>query len=201
MKEFLCRRPFVIVLAALLGLSACAGVAPGSAQKDVVEIAPGVAVALPQSPELNRSVEAVQLVTIKSGDQTFLMESRLSAANGRFQLVGLDPLGRRVITATWSKEKLEFVTAPWVPENFRVKNLFADMILIYWPHRIGAAMLERAGAALVSKETNRSVRKNGEEIIHIVYSPSQTGVWNGHVRYQNFGWRYVIDIRSTENLR
>ena len=167
-----------------LCLAACAG-SPSVPER--VLIAPGVTLALPSPADLGRRVEAVQMVTARHGDLTFLFEGRLSVTPERLLLVGSDPLGRRALTVTWADGRMAEERAAWLPDGLRPANILADIILLYWPD--GVLRQSLAGAGLEQTTTGRKVGG--------VIELSRTGDgWNGTAHLRHLAWDYDIEVRS-----
>lgn len=169
----------------------------GGMPAEAVRIAPTVTLVMPHPGDLGRSLEAVQLVTAHYGDQTFVFESHLSATPKRFLLVGLDTVGRKAMTITWTDAGIAYEAAPWVPEQLRPANILADIVVLYWP----AASVRRAlsGGTLDTGPERRSVIAGGQEVIRAEYRPTRPGdPWSGRLHYENRAWGYALDVESLE---
>jgi hypothetical protein len=184
------------VFAILLALGACAA-RTGDLPPDRVRVAPGVTLELPSPRELARSFEAVQLISARYGDQTFVFESHVSATPERFLLVGLDTLGRKVMTITWTDAGIAHETASWVPEQLRPANVLADIVLLYWPEESVRRALR--GGLLKVGHDRRDVIADGHDVIWAEFQPSIAGdPWSGHLHYENVAWGYALDVQSME---
>ena len=162
-----------------------------------VAIAPGVAVILPPTPGLGRTVEATQLVTARYRDRTFVFEGHIAVTPERLLLVGLDAMGRRSLTVTWTADGVAIDAAPWLPDTLRPGNMLADIVMIYWPEATVRAAL--TGASLeIRADGGRTVRSSdGTEVVRIDYGRSARA-WSGRLHLQNLTWGYDLDIRSEE---
>src|SRR5262245_34841069 len=96
-------------------------------------IGPGQRLNLPRPADLGRTTLVTQLITASGYGQTFVLEVNLSVTPERVTLVGLDGVGRRAITITWTDQTVVAETAPWVPETLRPGVMLADIVMIYWP--------------------------------------------------------------------
>lgn len=188
------------VAAVLLGLALLAGCErrPRAVDRGAVPIAPGLTLALPRPGDLGRPVEATQLVRARYGEQSIVFESHLSASADRFVIVGLDTLGRRALTVTWTDAGIEMESAPWLPRQIRPEHVLADLVILYWPEAVVRAALAASGGRLVSAPGSRSVLSGDKEVARAEYEPSQDEAWSGRLRYRHFAWNYELDIRSTE---
>jgi len=184
-------------LLALLIVTGCVSATGRPEPVRSVEIAPGVAVTLPPTPALGRTVEATQLVTAHYGDRTFVFEGHIAVTPERLLLVGLDTMGRRALTVTWTAEGVAVDAAPWLPDTLRPGNMLADIMMIYWPEAIVRAAL--TGASLeIRADGGRTVRNSdGTEVVRIDYGAS-AGAWSGRLHLKNLTWGYDLDIRSEE---
>jgi hypothetical protein len=161
-------------------------------------IAPNVTLSIPQPSELNRSLEAVQMVTAHYGDQTFVFEGHLSATPERLLMVALDSLGRKAMTITWTETGITYETAPWVPEQLHPANVLADIVLLYWPE--SSVRHSLSGGALTRDASTRSIMAGEQEVIHIDYQPTRSGdLWSGRLHYKNLAWHYELDVESIES--
>jgi len=163
-----------------------------------VAIGPGVTLTMPSPGELNRSFEAVQLVTARYGEKTMVFESHISVTPHRFLIVSLDSLGRKAMSIDWTDGSIVYDVAPWVPEQLRPQNVLADIIVIYWPGAVVAHSLN--GGRLVSGKDIRSIVTDDREIIHADYHPIRADdMWSGTLEYRNLAWGYVLNVQSIES--
>jgi hypothetical protein len=187
----------LVLLAAALG--GCAARNDGM-PADAVRIAPTVTLVMPRPGDLGRSLEAVQLVTAHYGDQTFVFESHLSATPERFLLVGLDTVGRKAMTITWTDAGIDYEAAPWVPKELRPANILADIVVLYWPEASVRHAL--SGGTLDAGPKRRSVIAGAQEVIRAEYWPTRPGdPWSGRLHYENRAWGYTLDVESLETGR
>jgi hypothetical protein len=188
------------LLAAICGawLAGCAPNRPAALPDEVVVLGPGIEVVLPPSPEPGRRVEAAQTIIAEFTGQRQMFEARISAAPGRFAMAAVDTLGRRALTLEWTAAGLSATAAPWVPERMRVRNLLADMMLIYWPEEAVRALLSQSEARLDASRTRRRVLRGSEEVIRVEYAPAADRPWSGTTRFFNRAWGYAITVHSAE---
>lgn len=185
-------------IALLLLLCACAAPDAAVQRADAPLIAPGEPLALPRPAELGRSVEASQLITASRGGQTFVFEGRLSVTPERFLLAGIDTMGRRAMTVTWTDAGVTAETAPWLPEGLRPGSMLADIVALYWPEAAVRRALAPAGGELKADAHRRSVTLDGKEVLRAEHSWAAGAPWTGTLRYANLAWGYEIEVQSTE---
>jgi hypothetical protein len=191
-------RACIVVLLALAS-AACAQHSIDRAGRSV-QIAPDLSLTLPRPADLGQSIEVMQLVTARYGDQTYAFEARVSATANQFLMVGLDSLGRRAMTITWSDAAISYESAPWLPPQLRPENVLADMVLLYWPEAAVSQALAPSGGVVMAVPGRRTIAKAGEPIIQIEYGPSADGSpWAGTLRYRNLAFHYEMDVQSVRS--
>jgi hypothetical protein len=175
--------------------------APVTAEPTALLIGPGQRLNVPRPADLGRRILATQLITLRGYGQTFVLEVNLSVTKERVTLVGLDGMGRRAVTITWTGQNVSAETAPWVPETLRPGSMLADIILIYWPE----AAVRRAlpdGGALLQEAHGRTIQVNGKDVLRVDYgSAAGAAPWNGTLHYSNLAWGYEVDVQSSEMRR
>ncbi len=169
----------------------------GVADRSVI-ITPGVLLELPRRPDLGRRIEAVQSVKIRRRDSVFAFETRLSIADGRFRFAALDLAGRRALTLDWTERGIEMETASWLPEEFRPRNLLADMVLMFWPAEDVRVALAGNDTPIEADTGHRSIWANGKEMVRIEFRPPRKLLWTGTTMYDNIGFGYSLEVRSIE---
>jgi len=175
--------------------------APVTAEPNALLIGPGQRLNLPRPADLGRRIVTTQLITLRGYGQTVVLEVNLSITPERVTLVGLDGMGRRAVTITWTGQNVSAETAPWVPETLRPGSMLADIILIYWPE----AAVRRAlpdGGALLQEAHGRTIQVNGKDVLRVDYgSAAGAAPWNGTLHYSNLAWGYEVDVQSSEMRR
>jgi len=174
--------------------------APVTPDPNALLIGPGQRLNPPRLADLGRRIVATQLITLRGYGQTFVLEVNLGVTPERVTLVGLDAMGRRAITITWTDQNVSAETAPWVPEVLRPGSMLADIILIYWPETAVRRALP-VGGEVLQEARGRTIRVNGKDVLHVDYGWEAGARWNGTLRYANFAWGYDIDVQSSEVRR
>jgi hypothetical protein len=183
----------VLILVLTAGCVARTGQLPDNA----VLVAPKTAVVMPSPAALDRSVEAVQLISAHYGGQTYVFESRISVTPERLRLVSVDSLGREAMKIVWTSGGIYYEAAPWVPEQLRPENVLADIIILYWPEATVQSAL--IGGSLRLADGHRTVVADGRDVIRADFKPQQSGdPWSGTLHYENLAWGYALDIQSKE---
>lgn len=179
-------------LAILLLLTACADVATEQSDNQPL-FAPGHVLNLPAPGDLGHNAEWLQQITVRHGADVFAFEGRISVTPEKFQLVGLDGLGRRTMTVVWDQSGLVTATrADWLPPQVKPGSMLADIVLLYWPRDVLRRALKSSGATLQEVGHTRIVSIGADEILHI------EDLGNGRVTYRNKAWGYTIDVQTIE---
>lgn len=182
----------VLRLALLLLTAACTSATTGSNDTQPF-FAPGRALTLPRPGDLGREVDWLQRITVHHGSDVFAFEGRISVTPERFQLVGLDSLGRRAMTVTWDNSgKVAATRADWLPEQVRPGSMLADIVILYWPREVVRRALAPAGATLQEVGASRTVSIGTDEIL------KSEDKGDGRVTYRNSAWGYTIDVQTVE---
>lgn len=191
------RRDAIAGLAAgsLLAVNACTPTT--TPKRDAIDIAPGLSLIMPSPGSLGRLVEADQLVVARYRTQTVAFEGRVSASAERFDLLCIDPFGRKAMRIRWTDAGIDGSKATGVPADLRPENVLADLVMLYWPAPVVARALAPSGGMLEAGAAARSVRLRGAEVIHAAFQPGADGdPWNGSVRYRNLPLDYELTIQS-----
>jgi len=171
------------------------GCATQALVNQTVPLTPELTLTMPKFDELKRDVKVSQLVTAHYKDQVFTFEGHVSANKDRFLMIGLDGLGRRAISITWTKTGIKYDSASFVPAQLKPENILADIVILYWPESSVRKAIGVNGK-LVTGKNKRSIYVNNKEIIHAEYQPIGTDLWSGEVHYKNLQWNYSLDIQS-----
>jgi hypothetical protein len=179
-----------------LALAACAFPAP-TGPVSTVAMPAGLTLHLPKPAALGRTIDAAQSVILTYPGGTVAFEGRIRSSPERVYLVCIDPLGRRALSAEWTDQGARFETAPWLPGLLRPANVLADLIVIYAPQTTVAEALP--GAEVVTDAAGRTVRRKGEDILHVDYAPGGgDDIWSGTAVYRNIPWHYTLTVQSAE---
>jgi hypothetical protein len=164
-------------------------------------IGPDTAIVLPKPREMGRSLEVVQLVTLRFAGQALTFDARLSITPERLVLVGIDGMGRRAMTVTWNGETMTAETAPWLPAAARPTSMLSDVVVLFFPIGAVRQSLAASGCELAITKRTRVVRCGEADIIQAEYDQQSTALWNGKLRYWNLAWGYEAEVRSAELKR
>ena len=165
------------------------------ASPDDVSIAPSVYFKLPNHAALGKRIDVAQLVSVSVMGQTFSFETRLLIDHGDLLLIATDPAGRRALTIRRSHQgQIEVERADWVPAIVNASNILADIMLIYFPHRIIGPSFQTP-VTVEDKARKRTISRDGQLLISIDYAKPG---WQGQATLINHIRGYAITVRSVE---
>jgi hypothetical protein len=183
------------LLGAIAGLAACTVPAPDEIRSAVP--APSSFLAAIKPADLGRSVEAVQLVTVRRGDKAITVELRLSINGDRLILVAQDMLGQRLMTVRWDDRGVHEERSPNLPDLVSPTGILADLVAICWPAELVKRALASTGADLVEQQGERLIVLGRQSTLHatIGWGPTR---WTGTLSYRNLRAGYTVDVQSVE---
>ena len=179
--------------------AAPAGQAAAASQAPL--LGPGAAIVLPKPREMGRSLEVVQLVTLRFAGQSLTFDARLSITPDRLVLVGIDGMGRRAMTVVWNGETMTVEAAPWLPSAARPASVLSDVVVLFYPTGAVRQALAAAGCELAITKRTRVVHCGEADVIQAEYDEGSSAPWNGKLRYRNLAWGYEAEVRSAELKR
>jgi hypothetical protein len=161
-----------------------------------VLLAPGYKLVLPQPASYGGRIRVRQLVTIEFAGTSVSLEVVLNIQPSAFNLVAVDPLGRRALTLNWDGAKLVSEKAAFLPDSFRPENLLADLIAVYWPAPVVQQALAATGAKVEDQGHRRIVAADGTELLNADYAWTTKSGLIGTVKYANLSWGYTVNVKS-----
>lgn len=137
---------WLLVLIAVVGIAGCASNIPRE-----LEFAPW------KLPE-GEPREVVQILNGHYGEKTFALQVRLSLAEEKMLVTGLDTLGRRAFDIIWSETGVRAVRADWVSEELNAVDILKVIVATYWPadDPMRAYVADRAANLEISYQSGRS---------------------------------------------
>ena len=182
----------------LLGIlaAACADKAPEAAGSAVP--ASSAFLALLRPADLGRKFEAVQLVTVRRGDNVIVADVRLSAGSDQLMLVAQDMIGQRLMTIVWTDTGVAEERSPNLPAQVSPRGLLADLVAIAGSEDTVRRALEQTGASLIVQDGQRIIRSGGEETMRATIGWPAGAPWTGRMSYHNVRAGYSVEIQSME---
>jgi hypothetical protein len=148
--------------------------------------------------DLGRSVEAIQLISVRRGQDAVFFEIRISVARERLVLVALDSLGQRLMTIRWTEAGVVSEKALTLPPVVSPERLLLDLVAILWPQHQVEQALARTGASLAVQGSTRTITMRGREMLRAQLGWAQGAAWVGELSYLNVSRGYTVDVRSRE---
>ncbi len=191
------RKLCVPALACLV--AACAGTprsAPPLPPDDRAMLAPDLSCAVPAPGPMLEPASADQAITAHFRDRSFSFEAQIQSSPSGIDLVAIDALGRRGLTAGWHNGRLEATRASWLPPIVRAADIVTDIAIVYWPLEAIAPALAACGAVVKDQDGVRTISANGPDLLTITYGPGQG--WSRPAHLQSHAFGLSIDIQSIE---
>ncbi len=148
--------------------------------------------------DLGRTVEAIQLVSVRRGEDALFFEIRISVTREQLRLVALDSLGQRLMTIRWTAEGVVSEKAPTLPAVVSPERLLLDLVVILWPQQAVERALARTGASLTVQPRGRTIGIRGRDVLRAQLGWEQGAAWVGELSYLNVSRGYTVDVRSRE---
>jgi Protein of unknown function (DUF3261) len=166
-----------------------------------VLLAPGHKLVLPQPATFGSRIKVRQLVTIEFAGTSMSLEVVLNIQPSAFDLVAVDPLGRRALTLNWDGTKLVSEKASFLPDSVRPENLLADLIAVYWPAPVVQQALAATDAKVQDDGHHRVIAAGDAELLTADYAWTSKSGLAGTMKYANLSWGYTVSVKSLEVKR
>ena len=175
---------------------------PSATSVSDVLLAPGHKLVLPPPATYGSRIKVQQLVTIEFAGNTMSLEVVLNIQPSAFNLVAVDPLGRRALTLNWDGTRLVSEKASFLPDSVRPESLLADLIAVYWPAPVVQRALAATGAKVEDRDGHRRiVAADGSELLTADYAWTAKSRLAGTMKYANLSWGYTVGVKSLEVKR
>lgn len=185
--------------AALAGLLTIAACAPAGLENGNAAVpSPQAFLKHMQPSEIDRSIEAAQLVTVTHGSTVVSIELRLSIDADRLKLAAQDMVGQRLMTIDWSGGTVSATRSPNLPASVSPADLLADLVAICWPEDAVRRALEKTGSRLVVEGDKRTISTGGRDVMVATLGWPAGAPWTGRLSYRNVRAGIVVDVQSVE---
>jgi len=191
-----CRAAALLPVFFLCGCAAIPPVSGGAPRDDQAVLGPGLACTIPPPAAAGGTIDAAQFIVAHFHDQTFTFQVQLQITPKQFDLVAIDNVGRRALTANWNGVHLDFTRAQWLPTLVRPADILTDVAIAYWPEGGIASALSACGAHLADTDGVRSVSAQGRNLMTVNYVVG--GGWNRAVHLYNLALGFGIDVQSED---
>jgi hypothetical protein len=167
----------------LAGLMGCAALKPRPAD-------PGLFL-LPPS-EAGTEISLSQSLAFSKGEQHFEALAAIELDASHLSLVGLGPLGNRMLALRYDGEHLEQERDPSLPPELPLQLILRDIELAYWPAEALRKRLGPEGWQIEEAALARTLVKNGAEVVRILYGGADR--WRSPLSFEHRGLGYRLDI-------
>ncbi len=192
---------FMMSAESILASSSETPATPSDALVSEVLLAPGHKLVLPQPAAYGSRIKVRQLVTIEFAGNAMSLEVVLNIQPHAFNLVAVDPLGRRALTLNWDGTELVSEKASFLPDSVRPENMLADLIAVYWPAPVVQQALAATGAKVQDDGHHRSIADGDAELLTADYAWTAKSGLVGTMKYANLSWGYTVSVKSLEVKR
>ncbi|WP_407331339.1 DUF3261 domain-containing protein [Enterovibrio sp. 27052020O] len=179
----------------LLSLAGCAAVPEGNQ----VEIAPNTFVSLPSPADFGGTANVSQLITANWNGETNTLPVQLQISEKRVVLVGFSSWGTRILTLSYSGNKIEEDTLAGLgavlPDG---RQVLLNIMLTLWPAETWKPELNAIGWQMIERENHRTLLdRNGETVAEIQYDgPLLTGRIPSTIQFEQLRQHYQITINT-----
>lgn len=181
----------IVLLFSFLLLGGCATNAGG--RNDVVNLATGVSMVLPEKPVLGEGLSIAQLVQARYQDRHQMFQSYLQSDADHVNIIMTVPSGPRILRIVWDGHGLSETREAIAPDALDSSHIIADLMLVY-AHLTDLQKTVHGAEVKEMPDGRRFLLKNGEELISI--RRPQPDIWDGSARLENLSYDYVLDIQS-----
>ena len=169
-----------LALALLVG---CATLKPRPADPGLFLLPPsdaGVEISLSQSLAFSKGARHFEALAVIELDSSHL------------SLVGLGPLGNRMLALRWDGKKLEQESDPSLPPDLPLKLILRDIQLAYWPAEALRKRLAPEGWQIEEGALSRTLLKDGAQVVRIIYGGADR--WRSALSFEHRSLGYHLDI-------
>lgn len=145
-----------------------------------------------------REIEAAQLLSGQSGDQSYAFQARIHVSETELHMLAIDPLGRRAMEINWGQKGVHAKRAVWLPRAIKADDVLRHIILVYWPEQDVASLLLDDYAVVDDYLNQRRVVHNGKDVIVIQYETSRKNAWSETTKLQDNIRNSQLTIQSSE---
>lgn len=133
-----------------------------------------------------------QEVSFEKGETRFEATALLEVSRDEVILVGLSPLGTRMITLRWDGRKLTQERDPLIPKGLPLRLILRDVQLASWPAAAVRAALPGRRWTLEDAGSERVLLKDGRAVVRIRYGGADRR--RSDLEFEHLGLGYRMRI-------
>ncbi|WP_420547176.1 DUF3261 domain-containing protein [Curvivirga sp.] len=179
----------ILILICLISFSACSGFQPNTTLPDRSN--------LTYWSNEDEKINVVQQITGNWKGQHFLLQVYLTITLEKMDVIILDSLGRRGMTASWNNDGMTTWKAAWMPDYFNPQYMMWDIATAFWPKELLEEDLDNIWQI---KDTGnlREVFYDGDKVSSVIYKNVEDSIWTSIVILQDHSFNYELNIKSRE---
>ncbi len=186
----------LVLSVALCGCASSRMAAGPKLPDETATLAPGMTCTIPAPGAGLKDASVAQSIVVHVRGQTYTFQAQIQITADEVDLVALDNLGRRGMTAKWRGGHLAVTREPWLPAFVRPADILTDIAVVFWPVGTVAPQLSACGANLTEVAGGRSVATKGAVLMSVAYEAGSG--WNRTAHLHNGAFGFDIDIQSAE---
>ena len=162
-----------------------------------VEVSQGVFLTLPKPAQLEKEIDATQLISAKWGDnkeQQLLVQ--LQVDKNKVVLAGFSAWGAKLLSLDYSGDKIETYVLSGLSEKLpKPEQILFNVMLCIWPISAWQPELDKIGWKLSEKNYQRTLfDENGKTVITIDYENKDP--FAGLITFKHHTLNYTITIKT-----
>jgi hypothetical protein len=142
--------------------------------------------------EAGAELSVTQSLSFSKGASHFEALAVLQVDRQAVTLVGLGPMGNRLLSLRWDGSRLDKERDPQLPKELPLELILRDVQLAYWPAEAVRRALPKGGWSLQDGERLRVLSQAGADIVRIRYQGADR--WHSATTFEHLGMGYRLDI-------
>jgi hypothetical protein len=167
----------------------------GCAQPRMKPKDPGLFLLAPSAAGTELSV--TQSLVFKKGSTRMEALAVLEVGRDAVSLVGMGPLGNRILSIRWDGSRLDKESDPHMPADLPLELILRDVQLAFWPAQALRQGLPGPSWTLEDSGQERLLRQGGKDVVRIRYGGADR--WRSPVAFEHLGLGYSLEINPIKD--
>jgi hypothetical protein len=156
---------------------------------------PGIFLLPPSAAGVEKSL--MQSLILIKGTSRFEALAAIEVSPEALSVVGLGPLGNRLMGLRWDGKHLEQERDPHLPKDLPLELILRDLEIAFWPTQALKGPLNSKGYTLSDDASVRTVSQDGQVLIRIHYDAADR--WDSPAVFENLGLGYSLEIHPIKD--